>query len=168
MDEVVVVNESDEVIGTMPKSEANKNGTPHRIAVVYVENSDGEFLVQARTDGYLDHSATGHVDPGESYEEAAKRELAEELDISGTELVRIGHASTAGEKYPGKISSHVFDIFVCRAKPGNLQVNEVKEVYWASPEDVITDMEKDADGTKYCGGFKASLPVYIAYRVTKK
>ena len=41
MSDVVVVNEKDEVIGTMPKKEAHKNGTLHRIAVVYVENTKG-------------------------------------------------------------------------------------------------------------------------------
>ena len=48
MQKVIVVNEKDEEIGTMPMSEAHKNGTPHRIAITYVENTAGQFLVQVR------------------------------------------------------------------------------------------------------------------------
>ena len=56
MNEVIVVNENDEIIGTMPKGEAHKNGTLHRIAVIFVENSKGDILIQHRADGFLDHS----------------------------------------------------------------------------------------------------------------
>ena len=48
---VIVVNENDEEIGTMPMSEAHRNGTPHRIAITYVENTAGQFLVQIRRNG---------------------------------------------------------------------------------------------------------------------
>lgn len=160
MSDVVIVNESDEVIGTMPKSEAHKNGTLHRISVVYVENDKGEILVQSRVDGYLDHSAAGHLDPEESYKEAAQRELFEELGIKDVELKYIGHSSTWKEKYPGKVVSHVFDIFKCVADPGELQADEVKDVYWAKPNDILDDMKKDK--SKYCGGFVESLKIYLA------
>ncbi|MEK7148171.1 MAG: NUDIX domain-containing protein [Patescibacteria group bacterium] len=163
MSNVIVVNENDEILGTMPKEEAHKNGTLHRIAVTYVENSKGEILVQNRTDGYLDHSSAGHVDVGESYEEAAKRELAEELGIGNIELKRLGHGMTHREKYPGTVVSHVFDIFSCIAEPGKLQEDEVKSVYWADPKKVWAEMQQDNDG-KFCGGFIESLKIYLDAR----
>ncbi|MCE9585306.1 NUDIX domain-containing protein [Candidatus Nomurabacteria bacterium] len=159
MSNVVVVNDKDEIIGTMLKEEAHKSGVPHRIAVVYVENSQNEIIVQVRTDGYLDHSSAGHVEEGESYEEAAKRELSEELGINGVELIYVGHGATKEEKYPGKIVAHVFDIFRCVADPGKLQIEEVKDVYWTKSEDILKDMEGNKN--KYCGGFIASLPIYL-------
>ena len=91
MSDVVLVNEKDEVIGTLSRAEAHKRGAPHRIAVVYVENSRGEVLVQVRMNGRLDHSSAGHVDPGEEYVDTAKRELREELGIDSVELRRVGH-----------------------------------------------------------------------------
>lgn len=160
MNEVIVVDENDEVIGTMPKNEAHKNGTLHRIAVVYVENSKGEILIQNRTDGYLDHSSAGHVDPGESYMDAAKRELSEELGIKDVGLKCIGHSRTWEEKYPGAVVSHVFDIFSCIAEPGGLQQDEVKSVYWADPYQIAEEMKKDK--SKFCGGFIESLKIYLA------
>ena len=166
MNEVIVVNENDEVIGKMPKKEAHKNGVLHRIAVVYVENSKGEILVQNRADGYFDHSSAGHVDPGESYLEAAKRELNEELGIKDVKLNRIGHASTIGEKYKNGIASHTFDIFACVGEPGELQADEVKSVYWADPQKVLGEMQKDK--SKFCGGFIESLKIYLGARdITK-
>lgn len=160
MDEVIVVNEDDEVVGKMTKDQAHKDGTPHRIAVVYVENSNGEILIQRRADGYLDHSSAGHVDIGESYEEAARRELSEELGINNVPLSYVGHGVTKNEEYPGgKRSSHVFDIFMCIAEPGELQADEVSGVYWARSEAVLADMQINKD--KYCGGFLVSLPIYV-------
>ena len=160
MNEVIVVNENDEIIGTMPKDEAHKNGTLHRIAVIFVENSKGDILIQHRADGYLDHSSAGHVDVGESYEKAAYRELSEELGIKEVKLSYLGHGMTKNEIYPGgKKSSHVFDIFSCVAEPAELQIDEVNSVYWAKPEEVLSDMR--ANKQKYCGGFITSLPIYL-------
>ena len=159
----MVVNENDEVIGTMPKADAHKNGAPHRISVVYVENPSGQILVQVRTDGRLDHSAAGHVDPGESYEQAARRELFEELGISGVTLAYVGHGMTTGEKSSTELRSHVFDIFTCIAEPRELQAEEVERVYWAAAEDVLRDMH-GANTDSYCGGFKVSLPIYMGAR----
>ena len=133
MNEVVTVNEHDEVAGTMLRSEAHKNGTPHRIAVIYVENDKGEILVQIRMSGTLDHSSAGHVDPGESYLQTAQRELKEELGIENVELVSIGK-DRSDERNQKDVKSehviHVFEVFLCKAQPKNLSEEEVKGVYW--------------------------------------
>lgn len=160
MNDVVVVNENDEVIGTMSKDDAHKNGTLHRIVVTYVENKKGEILIQNRVDGYLDHSSAGHVDPGESYEKAARRELNEELGIKDVELKYIGQSRTYGEKYPGRLVSHVFNIYKCNADPGKLQEDEVKSVYWAYPQKVLEEMKKNK--SKFCAGFVESLKIYLS------
>ncbi len=163
MDEVIVTNEKDEVIGTMLKSEAHKNGALHRIVVVYLENDKGEVLVQNRADGYLDHSSAGHVDVGESYEEAGYRELSEELGVKNVKLEYVGHGMTKDEIYPGgKRSSHIFDIFKCKAEPGELQVDEVKNVYWATPAEILKEMKLNKQ--KYCGGFIVSLQIYVKHK----
>jgi isopentenyldiphosphate isomerase len=80
MDEVIWVDEQDNILGSVTLDKAHLDGLLHRIAVVYLTNDLGQILIQERDDGRLDHSAAGHVDIGESYLEAAKRELAEELE----------------------------------------------------------------------------------------
>ncbi len=160
MYEVEIVNEKDEIIGKMLKVEAHKNGTLHRISVVYVENEQGQIVIQQRTDGYLDHSAAGHVEIGETYEEAAKRELEEELGIKDVALEYVGHGHTENEKYPDRLVSHMFDVFKCKADPGKLQQDEVKGVYWADPHQIANQMEKES--SKFCEGFIESLKIYLA------
>lgn len=164
MSYVEVVNDKDEVIGTMLKADAHKDGTLHRISVVYVENQKDEILIQVRTDGYLDHSAAGHVEVGESYEQAAKRELEEELGVQKETLEFIGHGQTKNERYPDRIVSHVFDVFKCVADPGELQADEVKDVYWADPYKIAEEMKQDRE--KFCEGFVESLKIYLSNRKT--
>lgn len=161
-DNVVVVNEKDEVIGTMPRAEAHKNGTPHRIAVIYVENLKGEILVQVRMTGRLDHSSAGHVDPGEEYIDTARRELKEELGMNNVEINLVGHG-VSEENVSGVDGHrvHVMQIFSCIGEPGKLQEEEVRDVYWANPKEVLKEMMEKPNDMKFSGGFRVSLPIYL-------
>lgn len=160
MADVIVVDENDNVLGQMDKAEAHRTGVLHRIAITYVENPAGQILVQIRSNGRLDHSAAGHVDVGESYLDAAKRELEEEIGISGVELTYVGHGKTIGEGSDDGLSrSHMFDIYTCVAEPGALQEDEVQGVYWADPHEVLADMCVNPD--KYAGAFLVSLPILV-------
>lgn len=169
MSDVVVVNESDEVVGTMSRKEAHSNGTPHRIAVVYLENEKNEILVQVRISGTLDHSSAGHVDPGETYLQTALRELSEELGVKDADLTSIGKgvSKEVGRKERNddgvlEKRTHVFEAFVCSAEPRDLAPEEVQSVYWANPDEVLADMNTFPE--KYTGGFKESLPVYLKWK----
>lgn len=160
---VVVVNKKDEVIGTISRAEAHKNGTPHRIAVIYVENSKGEILVQVRMTGRLDHSSAGHVDPGEEYIDTARRELKEELGMDNVEINLVGHG-VSEENVSGVDGHrvHVMQIFSCIGEPGELQKEEVRDVYWANPKEVLREMTENPTDMKFSGGFRVSLPIYSA------
>jgi 16S rRNA (adenine1518-N6/adenine1519-N6)-dimethyltransferase len=160
MNEVVVVNEKDEVIGTMPREEAHRTGVPHRIAVVYVINPKGEILIQVRMSGKLDHSSAGHLDPGETYEQAAYRELKEELGIEGVKLIEVGSGRVDEPRFN---SVHVFKIFSCAAEPKQLQKDEVKDVYWKDPKTVWEEMENDPNDDIYTRCFKKTLQIYLNF-----
>lgn len=89
-----IVNENDEVIGKASKEEIYENRLTHRIVHVFVFNDKGEMALHVRSKDslfcplYWDTAASGHVQSGESYEEAALRELDEEVGISaGVDLV---------------------------------------------------------------------------------
>ncbi len=88
-----IVDENDRVIGQAPRSECHGNPSlVHRVAHVLVFDSRGRLLLQKRSrhkdiqPGRWDTSVGGHLDPGESYLEAAYREAREELGLEGVAL----------------------------------------------------------------------------------
>lgn len=148
------------MLGEITRQKAHQEGLLHRVAVIYVVNEKGEILVNERADGgHLDHSSAGHVDVGENYLEAAKRELEEELGIIGVELKDIGstQAQDIGETFNSK---HMFRVYVCRAVPVKLKKDEVKSVFWANPKEVYGDMQ--VSPKKYTGGFKNTIKLYLS------
>lgn len=160
MSNVIWVDDKDNVLGEITRQRAHQEGLLHRVAVIYVVNEKGEILVNERADGgHLDHSSAGHVDVGESYLEAAKRELEEELGVIGVELKDIGstHAQDIGETFNSK---HMFRVYVCRAVPVKLKEDEVKSVFWKNPKDVYEDMQ--VSPKKYTGGFKSTIKLYLS------
>jgi 8-oxo-dGTP pyrophosphatase MutT (NUDIX family) len=89
---VIIVDDDNAVVGSAPRHEMRTKRLPHRATFILVFDSDGRILVQKRTDtkdvypGYHDLAAGGVVTDGESYEESAFREAAEELGIRGVPL----------------------------------------------------------------------------------
>ena len=92
---VDLVNEHDAMTGTASIGDCLEKGLLHRAVAVLVVRSNGEFLLQQRSKRDMWHpglwtlSSTGHVKAGEAYDEAAARELREELGISAR-LARLG------------------------------------------------------------------------------
>lgn len=91
-----VVNEDDEVVGRARRDEVHGNPSLiHRVAHVLVFNAAGELFLQHRAadkdvqPNKWDTSVGGHVDAGERYEAAARREMSEELGIEGPRLERL-------------------------------------------------------------------------------
>lgn len=88
---VDVVDEDDRVVATVPRAEMRRRNLLHRCTYVLVRRSDGRIHVHRRTDtkdvypGAYDMLPGGVVAAGESYDEGARRELAEELGIEGVE-----------------------------------------------------------------------------------
>jgi 16S rRNA (adenine1518-N6/adenine1519-N6)-dimethyltransferase len=90
-----VVDETDHVIATRPRTEVHGQNLLHRAVHILVFNRAGELLLQKRSawkdrePSKWDSSAAGHLEPGESYAAAALRETGEELGIR-PELAPLG------------------------------------------------------------------------------
>jgi isopentenyldiphosphate isomerase len=107
-----IVNENDEVVGQATKDDAHLKRLPHRIGTVYIFYK-GKLLVQGRSlekDGLLDHSSAGHVHTGESYADAAAREMFEEVGIRGS-LKYVGTVSSERERGDNSRFRHWFGLF---------------------------------------------------------
>ncbi|MFD8194732.1 NUDIX domain-containing protein [Streptomyces wuyuanensis] len=86
MDERVErVDDQDRALGVVSRRQAIQEGWLHRVAVTVCRDERGRILVHRRSGqlsrfpGFYEVVVGGAVDVGESYEQAAARELAEEL-----------------------------------------------------------------------------------------
>jgi len=91
-----LVDDRNQVVGTISRRKVH--GDPslqHRAVHVFVRNSAGELFLQKRSankriqPGKWDTSVGGHVEAGQSYEDAAVKEAAEELGIAPEDSIRI-------------------------------------------------------------------------------
>ncbi|MEZ5356385.1 MAG: NUDIX hydrolase YfcD [Bryobacteraceae bacterium] len=89
---VVIVDEGNQVTGAATRARMRAEGLWHRSTYILVLDGAGRLYVQQRTmtkdvyPGWLDPVTGGVVLAGESYEESARRELAEEMGIRGVQF----------------------------------------------------------------------------------
>ena len=84
-----IIDESGKIIGKATREECHSNKSlAHRTVHVLVFNSKGELFLQKRAmnkdiqPGKWDTSVGGHLNLGETFDQAVKRELKEELGIN--------------------------------------------------------------------------------------
>jgi len=87
MEEVILVDENDNPIGTMEKMEAHRKGLLHRAFSILVFNSKGQLLLQKRSSkkyhsgGLWTNACCSHPRPGEDIISALRRKLKQEMGI---------------------------------------------------------------------------------------
>lgn len=103
VDELVErVDAQDRVLGVVGRWEAVREGWLHRVAVVVCRDGQGRFLVHRRAEelsrfpGHYELGVGGAAGVGESYEQAAERELGEELGTSATVCLRFKFLNRGG------------------------------------------------------------------------
>ncbi|MAG15942.1 hypothetical protein CMO88_02680 [Candidatus Woesearchaeota archaeon] len=112
-----IVDEEDNVTGKATYEEIMDKGLIFRAANVFVFNSKGELFVHKRSrnlstfPGMYDVKMGGIVDSGESYDEAAVRELKEESRIENIELEFLFTFKFRSSKYKNnrKVYKCVYD-----------------------------------------------------------
>ena len=89
-DQVILVNERDEMVGSMGKLEAHQVGALHRAFSVFLFDDRGRLLVQKRAQGKYHsgglwtNTCCSHPRPEETLTDAAQRRLREEMGIDTT------------------------------------------------------------------------------------
>ncbi len=82
-----IVNENDEIVGSASKKEIYEKRLLHRIVHIFIFNDRNEMALQLQGKNkkfcplHWNTAAAGHPRSGESHEEAALRELEEEIGI---------------------------------------------------------------------------------------
>lgn len=139
-----IVDANDQVIGKALRSECHGNPQLiHRVAHVLVFDRQGRLLLQKRSmskdvqPGKWDTSVGGHLDPGESYEEAAKREMFEELGISGIPLTFL-HAYQMRSDFE---SENVATFTACHDGPFPFSVVEIEKVRFWTPQEIELSLQ---------------------------
>jgi isopentenyl-diphosphate delta-isomerase type 1 len=85
-----IVDTNDLVIGRELRRTVHAQGLWHRAVHIFVYDEKGRIFLQKRSmakdmaPGLWDSSCSGHVDSGEEYNAAARRELGEELGLKMT------------------------------------------------------------------------------------
>ncbi len=93
---VVLVDEQNSPVGTADKDTVHTKGTPlHRGFSLFLFNAKKQVLVTRRADtkktfpGVWTNAVCGHPGPDETVGDAAKRRLAAELGIRGTQIKEV-------------------------------------------------------------------------------
>ena len=85
---VIITDEKNRSLGVVLRDEMRRQRLIHRATYILVFNQEGKLFILKRTmtkdiyPGYYEIAAGGVVKEGESYDQSARRELAEELGIT--------------------------------------------------------------------------------------
>ncbi len=113
---VILVDESDNELGTEEKMKAHVENVMHRAISVFVFNSKGEMMLQRRaktkyhSPGLWSNTCCSHPRPGEKNADAAHRRLMEEMgfDCELEEIFSFTYNIRLGEKLYEHEFDHVF------------------------------------------------------------
>jgi len=159
-----VVNENDEVVGRDTRKNIHAENKTHREVHVFIINpTDRKILVQKRSKniinypGCYDASVGAHVLSGESYEQAAKREVEEEVGIKPKGMKHVlDYKSYLGKQQVNR------RLFVCySAGPFEIDKRDVELVRFFSPEDIKKEIETGK--MNFTQGFKLSFRHYLKF-----
>lgn len=162
---IQIVNEDDQPVRVASKQEAWEQGLLHRIVSILVEGTDGRLLLQRRAPSVAispdtwDSSASGHVDAGETYEQAAVREVAEEIGLKSLGLEEIGYWRSRDE-LDNRILNRFNKLYRVRVEDTAfvLQEAEVSAVQWFSLPEINLLFQENPD--QVTGGLIEDIKLY--------
>lgn len=171
-EQVILVNEDDEQIGTMPKMEAHEKAVLHRAFSVFIFNDQHELMLQQRAK-HKYHSpllwtntCCSHQRVGESNIEAGKRRLQEEMGFS----VDIKETTSFIYKAPfdNGLTEHEYDHVMVGYYNGEPIINrdEVEDWKWMSLDALKVDMTLHPE--RYTAWFKIIFDKFYEFiNITK-
>jgi isopentenyldiphosphate isomerase len=159
-EQLEIVNEAGDIIGIAPRSVIHGNPSLiHRVVHVLVFGPDGKLLLQKRSmskdvaPGRWDTSVGGHVGVGEGLSFSAKREMEEELGITGCDVEYL-YTYTHVNTYETELVTTY-----CCTYSGGIRFNreEIDEVRFWSLEEIREAMGKGI----LSGNFEHEIRSYL-------
>lgn len=149
LDEVVLVDDEGQQVGTAPRFAVHTHETPlHRAFSVYIFDADGRTLITRRAltkvawPGVWSNSCCGHPRPGESTPEAIARRVGEELGMQ----VRDIEVALPGFRYravdaSGVVENEICPVYVARSDGApEPHPDEVMDFAWVPWEDAVASL----------------------------
>lgn len=140
-----LVDENDEVIGTKLRKEVYAEGlTNIRYVNIFLKNSEGKLWIPRRTEHkaicplHLDFSASGHVSSRESYDEAFKKEVQEELNI---DIDTVLHRTLEHITPKSGIDRFMTVYEITSDETPDFNKDDFIEAYWLTPQEIIERIE---------------------------
>jgi isopentenyl-diphosphate delta-isomerase len=162
LEEVVLVNENDDVLGYEEKISAHEKGLLHRAISVLIFNKNNELLIQQRASSKYHwahvwaNSCCSHPRKNESYLDAAERRVYEELGINVSLVEKFKFIYKAYDESSGLIEHELDAVFFGTFNgevPFNLE--EVQAVEWKTIQDIKKEIHQKPE--KYAFWFKEIL-----------
>ncbi len=167
MEQVVLVDEQDNSIGTMEKMEAHEKALLHRAFSVFIFNTKGEMLLQQRalskyhSGGLWTNACCSHPRPEEPVATAAIRRLQEEMGFKTTLHKIFDFTYKAG--FDNGLTEHEFDHVFMGVYEGAITPNEseVKEYTYKNMDEIAASLQTHPN--KYTAWFHIAFPKVQAW-----
>jgi isopentenyl-diphosphate delta-isomerase len=160
-EQVILVDEQDNEIGSMEKIEAHEKALLHRAFSIFVFNDAGQMMLQKRalskyhSPGLWTNTCCSHPRPGESLEEATSRRIVEEMGF--TCHVKEVFSFIYKAPFDHGLTEHELDhVFVGYYNDDPLiNPREVDSWKWIDTPELLADIENNPDD--YTVWFKIAL-----------
>lgn len=137
-EQLILVNENDEPVGTMEKMEAHRQGLLHRAFSVFIFDAKGKMLLQKRaaekyhSSNLWTNACCSHPHPGETLQQAAARRLTEEMGF--TTPIQEVFSFTYKAPVGNYLIEHEFDHVFTGQYAGAIKANPREVADWCYKE----------------------------------
>jgi len=167
VEEVILVDEKDQVIGYMEKIQAHKEALLHRAFSIFIFNSKKELLLQQRAEhkyhsGNLwTNTCCSHPRKGETIPQAADRRLEEEMGMRCS-LEKV-YSFIYKSPYENGLTEHELDHVLIGYSDELPKINleEVKDYVYKDLETLAKEIEETPN--LYTSWFKITFPTLQKY-----
>ncbi len=150
-EEVILVDELDNEVGTMEKIEAHEKALLHRAFSIFVFNDAGQMMLQRRalgkyhSPGLWTNACCSHPRPGESLAEATSRRIVEEMGFS-CKMEKV-FSFIYKAPFDHGLTEHELDhVFIGRYNDApEINPEEVAEWKWMEIPGLLADLKANPD-----------------------